>query len=81
MGDKPCFSVCGDYELDFVVVDQNGVRTGTEVKTGDNCARSLEYFKEKGLIDRAFRAMPSKGGYGKRFDTIPVYAVGGRFPY
>ena len=81
LGDKPCFSVCGDYELDFVVVDQSGVRTGIEVKTGDNRARSLEYFKEKGLIDRAFRAMPSRGGHGKRFDTVPIYTVGGRFPY
>lgn len=81
LGDKPCFSVCGDYELDFVVVDQRGVRTGIEVKTGDNRARSLEYFKEKGLIDWALRAMPSKGGHGTRFDTIPIYTVGGRFPY
>ena len=81
LGDKPCFSVCGDYELDFVVVDQEGVRTGIEVKTGENRARSLEFFKDKGMIDRAVRAMPSKGGHGERFDTIPVYAVGSRFPY
>lgn len=81
LGDKPCFSVCGDYELDFVVVDREGVRTGIEVKTGDNRARSLEFYKDKGLVDRALRAMPSKGGHGERFDTIPVYAVGSRFPY
>lgn len=81
LGDKPCFSVCGDYELDFVVVDQEGVRTGIEVKTGENRARSLEFFKDKGMIDRAVRAMPSKGGHGERFDTIPVYTVGSRFPY
>lgn len=81
LGDMPSFSVCGDYGLDFVVVDQSGVRTGIEVKTGDNCARSLEYFKEKGVIDRAFHAMPSRGGHGKQFDTIPIYTVGGRFPY
>ena len=81
LGDKPCFSVCGDYELDFVVVNQEGVRTGIEVKTGENRARSLEFFKDKGMIDRAVRAMPSKGGHGERFDTIPVYTVGSRFPY
>lgn len=81
LGDKPCFSVCGDYELDFVVVDQEGVRTGIEVKTGDNRARSLEFYKDKGMIDWAMRAMPSKGGHGERFDTIPVYTVGSRFPY
>lgn len=81
LGDKPCFSVCGDYELDFVVVDKEGVRTGIEVKTGDNRAKSLEFYKEKGVIDRAFRAMPSKGGHGERYDTIPIYAVGMHFPY
>lgn len=81
LGDKPCFSVYGEYELDFVVVDREGVRTGIEVKTGDNRARSLEIFKNRGMVDRAIRAMPSKGGHGERFDTIPVYAVGCGFPY
>lgn len=81
LGDKPCFSICGDYELDFVVVDRDGVRTGIEVKTGDNRAKSLEFFKEKGLIDRAYRAIPSKGGHGKQYDTIPIYAIGRHFPY
>lgn len=81
LGDKPCFSVCGDYELDFVVVDRNGVRTGIEVKTGDNRVRSLEFFKDRGMVDQALRAMPAKGGHGERFDTIPIYTVGSRFPY
>lgn len=80
LGDKPCFSIYGEYELDFVVVDREGVRTGIEVKTGDNRARSLEIFKNRGMVDRAVRAMPSKGGHGERFDTIPVYAVGRLFP-
>lgn len=79
LGDKPCFSVYGEYELDFVVVDREGVRTGIEVKTGDNRARSLEIFKNRGMVDRAVRAMPSKGGHGEWFDTIPVYAVGRLF--
>ena len=35
-GNKPCFSVCGDYEVDFVAVDREDQRYGIEVKTGDN---------------------------------------------
>ena len=76
IGDKPCFSTCGDYELDFVVVDNDRRRTGVEVKSGDNKARSLLFFKEKGFIDRAIKAIPSSGGHGDIFDTIPVYLIG-----
>lgn len=75
-GDKPCFSVCGNYELDFLVVDNDHIRTGIEVKSGDNKARSLEFFREKGLIERALKAIPSHGGRGERFDTIPIYMIG-----
>lgn len=75
-GDKPCFSVCGDYELDFVVVDTDYVRTGIEVKASDNRAKSLEFFKEKGLIDRAVRVLPAIGGHGQKFDSVPIYLVG-----
>ncbi|MDO5418086.1 MAG: AAA family ATPase [Lachnospiraceae bacterium] len=80
-GDKPCFSTCGDYELDFVVVCKDDKRIGIEVKTSNNRARSLEFYKEKGMIDAGFRAALSRGGEGERFDTIPVYSVGCRFPY
>lgn len=73
LGDKPCFSICGDYELDFVVVDCEGVRTGIEVKAGDNRAGSLEFYK--GMVGRALRAMPSMGGHGERFDTSLIYAL------
>ena len=75
-GDKPCFSTCGDYELDFVVVDREDRRTGVEVKTSDNKAKSLIFYKEKGLIDRAVRALPAHGGHGKLTDTIPIYLIG-----
>lgn len=75
-GDKPCFSICGDYELDFVVVNHNDARIGVEVKTGNNRARSLEYFREKGLIDKAYKAIPAKGSVGDKYATIPVYLVG-----
>ncbi len=75
-GDKPCFSICGNYELDFLAVLRTGHRVGIEVKTGVNKPRSLMYYKEHGLIDKAFRASPSKGGHGEMFDTIPIYLVG-----
>lgn len=80
-GDKPCFSICGDYELDFVVLDKDDRRIGIEVKTGNNRARSLEFYKEKGMIDLGYRAALSRGGQGERFRTIPVYVVGVGFPY
>lgn len=80
-GDKPCFSTCGDYELDFLVVDQEDRRIGIEVKTGNNRAKSLEFFKERGMVDYAVRAGLSTGGQGERSDTIPVYTIGSRFPY
>lgn len=80
-GDKPCFSVCGDYELDFVAVEKDDAIIGIEVKSGDNRAKSLVFFKERGMVHKAIRAMPSKGGHGERFDTIPIYLVGVGFPY
>lgn len=80
-GNKPCFAVCGDYELDFVAVSDSHVRYGIEVKSSDNPAKSLAFFKEKGLIDTALRAAPSKGGHGQKMDTIPIYLVAIRFPY
>lgn len=81
LGDKPCFSTCGDYEVDFVMVEKSGERLGLEIKTSNNRAKSLEFFKGKGLIDKGYKAALSRGGLGERFATIPVYAVGSRFPY
>lgn len=80
-GNKPCFSICGDYELDFVVVDQSDRRFGIEVKTGDNRSKSLVFYKEKGLVDYAIRAVMGRGGRGEKADTIPIYMVGIGFPY
>lgn len=80
LGDKPCFSTCGDYELDFVLVDQNGKKFGLEIKTSNNRAKSLGFYKEKGMIDKGFVAALSKGGMGERFETIPIYVIGNRFP-
>ena len=80
-GNKPCFSICGDYELDFVVVDSQDKRYGIDVKTGGNQSRSLKFYKEKGLVDQAIRALPGRGGHGEWGDTIPIYIVGTGFPY
>lgn len=80
-GDKPCFSVCGDYELDFLVVDKEDRRFGIEVKTSDNRARSLLFYQEKGMVDYGFRAVPARGGKGAKVSTIPIYLVGVGFPY
>lgn len=80
-GDKPCFSTCGDYELDFVVVDKEDRRFGIEVKTSDNRARSLAFYKEKGMVDYGIRAVPMQGGRGMQLYTIPIYLIGAGFPY
>jgi len=76
LGNKPCFSTCGSYELDFVVVDKDYIRYGIEVKSSSNQAKSLKFYKEKGFIDKAIRAVPSKGGCGDAYDTIPIYLIG-----
>ena len=80
-GDKPCFLVCGDYELDFLVVDKEDRRFGIEVKTSDNRARSLLFYQEMGMVDYGFRAVPARGGKGAKASTIPIYLVGVGFPY
>ena len=67
--------------MDFVAVDREDQRYGIEVKTGDNPARSLKYYRDKGLVDRAVRALPGRGGHGERMDTIPIYLIGQGFPY
>lgn len=80
-GDKPCFSICVNYELDFMVVGKEDEKAGIEIKTGNNRTRSLEYYKDKGFIDKGIRVSMATGGEGERFRTIPVYTVGCRFPY
>lgn len=75
-GDKPCFSICGDFELDFVIVNCDDIRIGVEVKSGDNKAKSLEYFRRNGLIDMAYKAYPANGGVGRVYNTVPIYLVG-----
>lgn len=45
----------------------------------ENKAKSLVFFRENGLIDKAFCAVPSRGGHGQKMDTVPVYLIGARF--
>ena len=54
---------------------------GIEVKTRGGNPLSLKVFIDNHLIDKGIVAKPTPGGHGDRFDTIPIYAVGCRFPY
>lgn len=80
-GETPCFSLFNQYELDFVLVDKDNTVYGIEVKTGDGSPESLRIFIDRHLIDRGIVAKPAGGGHGEKFDTIPIFAVGCRFPY
>lgn len=81
IGSNVCFSVYGQYKLDFMVADSNRVVYGIEVKTKGGNPLSLKVFIDNHLIDKGIVAKPTPGGHGDRFDTIPIYAVGCRFPY
>ena len=81
-GNKPCCSVYGNYELDFMLVDRNDKRYGIEVKsTKSNKVRSLQLYVDKDFIDEAYIAEITRGGKGEKIRTIPIYTVGCRFPY
>jgi len=77
----PAFSTCGAYELDFMLLGTDNTIYGIEVKTKGGDPKSLKFFIDKRLITKGIVARPSPGGHGDRFDTIPIYAVGCRFPY
>lgn len=80
-GREICFSVCGNYELDFMVVDKTDTVYGIEVKSHAGSHKSLNVFLEKHLIDQGVIANFSKGGKSEQYITIPIYTVGCRFPY
>ncbi len=80
-GETPCFSLYNQYELDFVLVDKDNTVYGVEVKTKDGSPESLRIFIDRHLIDRGIVAKTARGGHGEKFDTIPVFTVGCRFPY
>lgn len=78
-GDNVCFSTCGAYELDFMLASSDRTVYGIEAKTTKGNPLSLRVFIDKHYIDRGIVVKP--GGHGDKFDTIPIYAVGCRFPY
>ncbi|HBA48994.1 MAG TPA: hypothetical protein DCZ91_14595 [Lachnospiraceae bacterium] len=81
-GDKPCCSVYGDHELDFMVVDYDDVKYGLEIKTSDSSdPRSLLVYLSCGKIDKGYLAGNVRGGERKGYFSIPIYTVGCRFPY
>lgn len=81
-GDKPCCSVVGDFELDFMLVDKNDVKYGIEVKaTSSTHTKSISYCIDRGVIDRAYLAEITHGDENKTVKRIPIYTVGCRFPY
>lgn len=76
-----CYSTYGNYELDFMLADRNKTVYGIEVKTKDGEPKSLKVYIDKNFVDRGIVVKPTKGGHGDKFDTIPIYTVGCRFPY
>ena len=79
-----CFMVYHNYELDFVIDSFKKNSYGIEVKTNDGSARSLKVIMEKGMLDMGVVAKRTAGGDSssdKGIITIPVFAVGARFPY
>lgn len=79
--DRPMFSVYGNYELDFMIVDKNNNAVGIEIKTQNGAHKSLNVYLDKKLINRGIVAKPGSGGHSEKFDTIPIFAVGCRYPY
>lgn len=81
-GDRPCCSVCENYELDFMLVDARDRKYGIEVKSKHSDKHdSLDYYLERHFVDEAYVAEITRGGIGKKVCTIPIYTVGCRFPY
>ncbi len=79
--DEVCFSLYEQYELDFMVADKRDAIYGIEVKAKDGNPKSLKVFIDRRFVNRGIVAKPTDGGHGELFDTIPIYAVGCRFPY
>lgn len=79
--DEVCFSMYGNYELDFVLKDLRGFKYGIEVKTTKGNPLSLKFYVQNHLVDKGFVVKPTKGGIAQDYSTIPIYTVGCRFPY
>lgn len=79
--EEVCYSTYGSYELDFMLADKEKTVYGIEVKTKGGEPKSLRIYIDKNFIDRGVLVKPAKGGHGDKFNTIPIYTVGCRFPY
>ncbi len=77
----PGFSILGQYELDFMEETMDGVTYGIEIKTKDGDPKSLKVYIQRGLVDKGIVAKRTIGNKGDKISTIPIWAVGCRFPY
>ena len=81
LNDRPYFSIYNNYELDFAIFLSNNDIYGIEVKTITGDPKSLKIYKSQNFISRGILAKLCKGGHNELFDTIPIFAIGARFPY
>ena len=80
--ERPCFSTYNNYELDFMLINQDDVVYGIEVKASNSTNPiSLNVYLDKGFIDEGYMAGITRGGIREKIKTIPIYTVGVRFPY
>lgn len=63
------------------IIGECGIYNNGDVNQYISARRSLKVFIDKKLVDKGIVAKDTKGRHGDRFDTIPVYTVGCRFPY
>ena len=80
-----CFSISQQYELDFILKgsgnDIDNTTFGIEVKTSRGKPESLIFYVTKKLVDKGILAKMDHGRHGNNIETIPIYAIGARFPY
>lgn len=80
-GEVPSFSTLGQYELDFIEESMDGIIYGIEIKTNSGTTNSLKAYIQNGLIDKGVIAKRTLGGIGNKIITIPIWAIGCKFPY
>lgn len=80
-GETPIFSTLGTYELDFIEEDKQGIVYGIEIKTTRGNPKSLKVYVQKGLVDKGILAKMTSGHKGEKISSIPIWAIGCRFPY
>ena len=82
---NPYFMIYNNYELDFVMVSSKKNKYGIEIKTNKGDDKSLKVIMQKNMLDYGVLAEKTQGGNSNfsstKTITIPVFAVGARFPY